>query len=94
MSTVLVITAALALADLVMTLIGVRLHGPGIEANPVHRVVLLRLGPRWFSLLYTVLTVALLRLCAVDEYLLIGLSSGLALAVLSNLCILGRLRRR
>ena len=94
MSPFLLIAGGLALADLVTTLIAVRLSGPGIEANPIHRAVLRRLGVRRFSLLYAVLAAALLRLCAVDEYLLIGLGGGLALAVLNNLCVLGRLLRR
>jgi hypothetical protein len=94
MSPLLLIAAGLALVDLATTLIGVRLFGSGIEANPVHRAVLRRFGAKWFCLFYAVVAVALLRLCAVDEYLLIGLSSGLALAVLNNLRILGGLRRR
>lgn len=94
MSPVLVVTAALALADLVTTLVAVRLCGPGIEANPLHRALLLRFGVKRFSLLYALLAVALLRLCALDEYLLIGLASGLALAVLNNLRVLAVLPLR
>ena len=81
----------LVLADLVTTVIGIRIAGADIEANTIHAGVVKRFGIGAFAAFYVAVAAVLI---AVLAWLggLIGLIAVMTIVVVNNLYALYRLR--
>jgi len=95
MTMLLLIAVALALADLALTLVGVRMAGSDIEANPLWRKVIARRGVPAFVIAYLAIAGAIIFLAfAWGQEALVGMVSVIALVVLNNLYVLARILMR
>ena len=91
----LVTAVALMFADLATTLVGIRLAGPGAEDNPVWHRWIARHGLPAFVLGYVAVMGAIVYLASLGgPPALAGLVAVLALTVLNNLYVLGKLLLR
>lgn len=89
----LTIAIVLIAVDLVTTLIGVRIAGPDIEANEIHRRVMERHGVAGFALGYLAIMTALVLVALQFEGALAGMVGVLVLIAVNNLYGLSRLHR-
>ena len=91
----LVVAVMLILADLVTTLIGIRIARPDAEDNPLWRQLITRWGRLAFAAAHlTVMGGIVLAASLLGDGALAGFVAVLALVVLNNLYVLWRLRKR
>ncbi|GGC92661.1 hypothetical protein [Chelatococcus reniformis] len=87
------LTASLALADLVTTVAGVRIAGPGAESNLLFQRLIARHGLEVFVAGYAIVAGAAIGLASRFEGALEGLAAVLALIVANNGYAIWRLAR-
>lgn len=86
---------ALLVADLVTTLVGIRMAGPDAEDNPLWRRLIARYGRAAFCAAYlAVMGTVVLGASQADDSALAGIVAVLVLIVASNLRVLWKLTAR
>ncbi len=86
-----IVTIALFALDLGTTLVGIRVAGPDVEDNGIHRAVIRRFGVVGFVVVYAAMASLLIAVCGwTSPLLLVGLAAGLVPVVGNNTWQLGR----
>lgn len=86
-----VIAICLVLADYATTVVGIRLAGPDIEANPLYSAIVRRFGLVVYSVVYLMIAGVLITVFA-SLGVLIGLIAAFTLVVANNLYALYHVR--
>lgn len=84
---------ALALADLLVTLIAIKKAGADVEANLIHNAIISRYGLVGFSFAYIIGAGLLIYIFSRDNQFLVGMVAVLGLLFLNNIIALIRLHQ-
>jgi hypothetical protein len=86
-----IVTITLFALDLGTTLVGIRVAGPDVEDNGIHRAVIGRFGVVGFLVVYAAVAGLLIAVGGwTSPILLLGLTAGLVPVVANNVWQLGR----